>query len=57
MIPSETDIKLLDKEGWSVDCESPFEISYEEGGETSRANGYAAELILQMLKEEEDGHE
>jgi len=43
------DIALLEKEGWMVECQSPFEIYHEETN--SRATGYAAEIILSSLKE------
>ena len=39
---------LLAKEGWIVECHSPFEIYHEET--ESRANGYAAEIILASIK-------
>mgnify|MGYP001176913553 CR=1 FL=1 len=42
------DITLLEKEGWIVECQSPFEIYHEETN--SRATGYAAEIILASFK-------
>ncbi len=47
---NETDIKLLEVNGWTVECESPFEIRHEETG--SRATGCAAELVLDSLRDE-----
>jgi hypothetical protein len=48
---SERDRKLLEDEGWHVDCESPFEISMEdeEGNMVGEAKGYGAEEILRCL--------
>ncbi len=34
--------------GWSMDCESPLEISHEDG---SRATGQAAQMVIQHIKE------
>ena len=45
---NEEDIKILESDGWVVECESPFEIRHEETN--SFASGYAAEIILQALK-------
>ena len=42
------DIKLLEDEGWIVECQSPFEIYHEETN--SRATGYAAEIVLASMK-------
>lgn len=41
--------KVLEKNGWSLDCESPLEIS-KEG---SFASGEAAEIVIDTLKKEE----
>ena len=41
------DIKLLENNGWTVECESPFEIRTEEG---SFARGEAASIVLSNLK-------
>ncbi len=38
---------LLEADGWTVDCESPFELSRKDG---SKATGAAAWLILAILK-------
>lgn len=46
------DMKLLEDNGWEVECESPFEISHEHTDAT--ATGYAAEIILNALKNEKD---
>ena len=45
------DLKLLEDNGWDVECESPFEIRAEDG---SFASGNAAYAILASLKEEAD---
>jgi hypothetical protein len=47
---NEQDRQILEENGWEIDCESPFEISYKEDGD-SQASGYAAEIILMWLKE------
>ena len=41
------EIKLLEENGWTVECESPFEIRYKDG---SFATGEAATLVLLFLK-------
>lgn len=46
------DKNILAKNGWSLDCQSPFEISHSDG---SRATGQAAQMVLDTLKEEENG--
>lgn len=51
--PSEEDIRLLEANGWTVECVSPFEISFDEIQE-SRATGYAAHLILQIVQEQQE---
>jgi hypothetical protein len=50
-------IEFLLARGWTVECESPFEIHHEETG--GFATGYAAELVIERLmeKEEEDDSE
>jgi len=47
------DIKLLRKHGWEVECMSPFEIRYEDGG--AFASGLAAQIILDNLRKQEEG--
>jgi glycerophosphoryl diester phosphodiesterase len=44
----DSDIKILEDNGWMVECESPFEISQNDG---SFASNYAAKLILETLKQ------
>lgn len=44
------DEKLLEKNGWIVECKSPFEIRHEETG--SFATLWAADYVLEMLKQE-----
>lgn len=47
------DIALLELNGWSVDCQLPFELSKETGGgRPAIATGEAAEIILATLREE-----
>lgn len=41
---------LLEKEGWSLDCWHPLEISSLEDP-SSRASGYAAKLLLESLQQ------
>jgi hypothetical protein len=45
----DSDIKILENNGWIVECESPFEISQENG---SFASNNAAKLILETLRRE-----
>lgn len=42
-----TDEELLLENGWIIECESPFEISHEDG---STATGFAAQIVLEYLK-------
>lgn len=44
----ESDIKILEENGWEVICESPFEIEEINGGGT--ATGEGAELVLYYFK-------
>lgn len=45
--------RLLEKNGWTMECYSPLEICYDETGD--RATGVAAKLIIELLaKEQED---
>ena len=45
------DIKLLEKDGWDVVCEHPFELEmWEDGVMIAEAKGHAAEIILSNLK-------
>jgi len=50
MMPSEQDKEMLEKMGWTVECESPFEIRHEDG---SFASGQAARLVTECLREQE----
>ena len=43
------DQKLLEDDGWTIDCESPFEISDKDG---NRATGRAADYVLSHLDTE-----
>lgn len=49
---NDDDEKLLRENGWIVECESPFEIRYEDGGAFAR--GFAAQIVLHDLKHEKD---
>lgn len=40
--------KYMEEEGWIVECESPLEIFHEET--ESRANGYAAEIVIEYYR-------
>lgn len=44
------DIKLLEDNGWVMECYSPFELRHEDG---SFATGKAADLVLESLKDED----
>lgn len=46
------DLDLLEKNGWEVECESPFEIRHSDS--ESFATNDAAMLILNSLKTEGD---
>ena len=41
--------KILEKLGWVVECESPYEIRHEESN--SFATGWAAEIVIDDLIE------
>jgi len=43
------DEKLLIHHGWTIECQSPFEIRHEDG---SFATGQAADCVLSSLREE-----
>ena len=45
------DEKLLGDDGWTVDCESPFELSREDG---SRATLAGAEYVMEFLRRADD---
>ena len=45
----EADVALLEAEGWTVICQSPFEINNKDG---SFASGQAADIVLADLKYE-----
>ena len=47
----EEDLKVLEDNGWELECESPFEISTKDG---SFASGEAAYIVLSSLKYERD---
>lgn len=44
-VPDET---ILEHHGWTMECESPFEIRHEDG---SFASGQAAEIVLEWCRE------
>jgi len=43
------DEKLLEDNGWIVECESPFEIRHKDGG--AFASGFAAKILLDYVRE------
>jgi hypothetical protein len=45
-----TEQQLLQKYGWTLECQSPFEIRHEDG---SFASGQAASIVLSHLREED----
>jgi len=47
---TDKDERLLIDNGWTVECESPFEIFHAESG--SRATRDAADLVLWTMKQE-----
>ena len=51
---NEEDKKILQHAGWSVDCESPFELRHCEG---SYATGQAASLVLLDVRSEHEEFE
>lgn len=48
---TQDDENLLEREGWVVECQSPFEIRHTESG--SFASGLAAQLVLQAVRAEQ----
>ena len=42
-----TDVEVLRDAGWTVECESPFEISDKDG---SRATGLAAHMVADLTR-------
>ena len=52
MTPKEE--RLLEREGWTVECESPFEISDKDG---NFAKGLAAYYVLCYLEEHDESNE
>jgi len=45
------DEALLERHGWTVECQSPFEIRHEDG---SFASEQAAYMVLRFLKDDEE---
>lgn len=45
-------IRILADNGWTVECESPFEVRHEDG---SFATGGAAEILLTCLRYYDEG--
>lgn len=45
--------KFLEEHGWVLECFSPFEISMKDAPE-ARATGYAAQLVIDALREQDD---
>jgi len=50
---NQRDIDLLEQNGWSVDCESPFVITHRES--SSEATDIAADMVLGVIQRENDG--
>ena len=50
------DEEILEKYGWIIECESPLEISMESDA-TSRATGWAAEIVIDHLREHGEDYE
>lgn len=46
---NDNDRELLEKDGWTIECESPFEIRHEDG---SFGSGQAAQCVLASLQYE-----
>lgn len=44
--------KLLERNGFTLECQSPFEIRHEETN--SFASGIAADMVVEFLKENPD---
>lgn len=44
------DIELLEKYGWMVECESPFEIRDKDG---NFASGIAAKIVLDFYRDQD----
>lgn len=44
--------ELLERYGWTLESDSPLEISHEDG---SLARGLPAELLIEHLREQETG--
>ena len=51
LIGPETDEQLLERNGWCIICESPFEISHDNG---SFVSGDAIQTIIAELKKQKD---
>jgi hypothetical protein len=47
---NENDKFILEKNGWTIECESPFEIRNNETGDF--ASGVAAIIVLDNLSED-----
>ena len=46
-----TDKEILEKEGWVIACESPFNIEHEES--ESSASNWAAQAVIDDIKQTE----
>ncbi len=51
---SDGDELILEEAGWTVECESPFEIRHDDG---SFATQQAAHIVLQVLRSDYSGYE
>jgi hypothetical protein len=43
-----SDEEILEEHGWTMECQSPFEMSHKDG---SRATGQGAYMILRQIRE------
>jgi hypothetical protein len=49
---NQLDARLLESNGWEIECESPFEIFHAETN--SKATGMAARIVLEDIKRQEE---
>lgn len=49
--PYPSDLEILEEAGWTVECESPFEIRHEDG---SFATGMAARIVADEFRRQYD---
>lgn len=49
---NQLDARLLESNGWEIECESPFEIYHSESN--SKATGMAARIVLEDIRRQEE---